>query len=205
MRDFKKTVPFDPGYSALSFSFMENILIAAHEYNAMKAPHQKKFWLTKSEPSLVEFIEKSTAFYLGCILWGGFIHYKFKDSPKEITGNNTEGLSKQELVELDCASEAKAILEYIQSFDRDCKYFIKRPAKISPKIKEFLNSYIEFAQINNNFIGVNKTSDIKIPKAFVCFEKLTEKELDKLCEEIYSAIDAKKIENLLKIELCNNL
>lgn len=199
MKQFKDTVPFDPGYSKISFSFIENIEIAKKEYGSLKANHQKKFWLTKSEPTLVDFINKSAAFYLGCMLWGSFIHYRFKEEPKEISGNNTAGLSEEELQELDCAVEVKSILEYIKSLDRDFKYFINRPAKISPIIKEILESYVEFAKINNNFINVNKTDEVKPPKAFAHFKKLTNKQLDSLCGKIYECIESNKIENLLEI------
>lgn len=201
MRKFDTTVPFDPGFSAISFSFIENIEVAKREFSQLKVSHQKKFWLMKYEPVIVEFIEKSTAFYLGCMLWGSFIHFRFKDSPKAITGNTTDELNTVELKELDCATEAKAILEYIKSFDRDCKYFLGRSAKIAPVIKEILENYVEFAGINNNFIGVKTTNDIKIPNAFTHFEKMTPEQLDELCQNIYSVIDSNKIENLLKISL----
>lgn len=199
MKNFDKSVPFDPGFSAISFSFIENIVTANQDFNSLKASHQKKFWLTKFESTLIEFINKSTAFYLGCILWGGFIHYRFKDEPKEISGNNTLGLSEEELQELDCAIEAKAILRYVESFDRDCKYFLKRPAKTPALITEILENYIEFAGINNNFIGINETNDIKIPKAIDHFKNLSDEQLDVLCEKIYSAIESNKIENLLEL------
>lgn len=124
MKDFDKNVPFDPGFSPLSFSFIENINIVSQDYNRLKANHQKKFWLLKFEPTLIELINKSSAFYLGCMLWGGFIHERFKDNPKEISGNNTKGMSEKELKELDCASESKAILKYIDNINRDYKYFL---------------------------------------------------------------------------------
>lgn len=203
MKDFKENVPFDPGFSPLSFSFIENIATANQDFNSLKANHQKKFWLTKFEPTIVDFINKSSAFYLGCILWGGFIHYRFKENPKDISGNNTVGLSENELQELDCAIEAKAILEYIEIFDRDCKYFLRRPAKIVPLIKKILESYIEFTVGNNNFINVNKTSDIKAPKIIEHFKDLSNEQLDYLCEKIYSTIESGKIENLLDIGFYN--
>lgn len=199
MKNFDKGVPFDPGFSPLSFSFIENIATANQDYNSLKANHQKKFWLTKFEPTIVEFINKSTAFYLGCILWGGFIHYRFKNEPKEISGNNTEGLSEKELQEFDSALEAKAILKYVESFDRDCKYFLRKPAKIPAFIKEILENYIEFARINNNFINVKRTDEVKIPKAIEHFKDLSNEQLDTLCEKIYSAIDSGNIENLLDL------
>lgn len=199
MNNFDKNVPFDPGYSQISFSFVNEINYITEQYKQIKAPHQKKFWLTKFEPTIVDLINKSTAFYLGCLLWGGFIHFRFKDSPKEITGNNTEKLSEAEKKELDCASEAKAILHYIESLDRDCKYFLKRATKVTSIIKEILNSYIEFAQINNNFVDVYNTKDIKLPKVLGHFATLSNEQLDKICEAIYATIESGKIEKLLDI------
>lgn len=201
MHNFEKSVPFDPGFSAISFSFTENIERATYEYSVLKAPHQKKFWLLKHEPVLVEFIEKSAAFYWGCILWGSFINQRFKDSPKKITGNNTEGLSDEEIKNLDCAVEVKSILQYIENFDRDCKYFLKKPARISAKIKDILNNYIEFAALNNNFIGIDTTDKIKLPKIAQGVQKMTDKQLDELCEKIYAAISSNKIEKLIEIDL----
>lgn len=197
---FKDTVPFDPGYSKLAFSFIENITFTNQEYSKLKADHQKKFWLSKMEPTIIELINKSTSFYLGCLLWGGFIRYRFKDDPKEITGNTTKKLSEKEIQELDCAAEAKVIAQYIEIFDRDCKYFLKRPAKISLPIKNILENYIEFAKINENFKNTSKTNDVKLPKALLYFENMTNEQLDKLCENIYATIESGKIENLLKIE-----
>lgn len=199
MNKFDKNVPFDPGYSKLSFSFLDHISYLTASYNQLKAVHQKKFQLSRLEPAIVDLINKSSAFYLGCMLWGGFLNSRFKNEPKEITGNNTIGLSENELQELDCASEAKFILQYIDVFDKDCKYFLKKPAKVQPFIKEILESYIEFANSNNSFINVKKTDDIKLPEALSHFKDLTTEQLDVLCEKIYSIIDSGKIENLFEI------
>lgn len=203
MQDFSKNVPFDPGYSKISFSFPEQVNYLMNNYNQLKAPHQKKFQLTQMEKFIIELINKSTAFYLGCILWGGFIHFRFKDVPKEILGNNTKDLSDKEIKELDCAAEAKNILQYIQLINRDFNYFLRRQIKISPLITEILNSYIEFAKINNNFIGLDNTKDVKIPKSIAHFEKFKNEQLDKLYEKISAAIDSNKIETLLDVGFYN--
>lgn len=200
MNNFDKTVPFDPGFSSISFSFIENIKMANQEYNNLKANHQKKFWLMKVEPTIIDFINKTTAFYLGCILWGGFIHFRFKDNPKGISGNNTVNLTEQERSEIDCATEVKSVLEYIEKFNKDFKYLLKRPAKISNFVIEVLNNYIEFANINNNFINVLNTKDVKVPKRLDHFKKLSDKQLDELCKKIYETIQSNKIENLLDLK-----
>lgn len=203
IRDFKKEfeneVPYDPGYSKISFSFIENIDYILTGYNELKVLHQKKFRLSQLEPTILELITKSTSFYLGCLLWGGFTHYRFKNDPKVYSGNNIVKLSEEAKKELDCATETKFTLEYIKLFDRDCKYLLKRSAKVPPFIIEILETYNEFAEINNNFINVVSTADIKIPKALEHFKNLSENQLDELCAKIYAAIESKKIENLLEI------
>jgi len=203
MLEFKDSVQFDPGFSPISFSFVENISIVTQEYNSLKAQHQKRFWLMKFEPVILDLINKCAAFYLGCILWGGFIHFRFKDESKEISGNTTKNLTEDERNNLDCAADAKAMIEYIQLLDRDCKYFLKRPAKVAIFIKEILEGYIEFAQINNNFIEVNNTNDVKTPKCVEHFESLSKENLDELCEKIHEVIKSSKIELLLDLKFFN--
>lgn len=200
MKNFDKTVPFDPGYSQMSFSFVGNIDFAIDEYKKLKAPNQKKFWLMKNESLLVDFINKSTAFYLGCLLWGAFLHYRFKDSPKEIEGNHSLKLSAEEQKELNCCEEVNAILDYVNSLHRDCKYFLKRPAKIDNFILKILENYIEFAQLNENFVNTKTTDDIKLPKDLAHFDKLSNGQLDSLCEKIYSIIESKQIVSLLDLK-----
>ena len=203
MKKFEASVPFDPGYSSLSFSFIENISFLTQDYSQSKTPHQKKFKLVQLEPKILELINKSAAFYLGCMLWGGTIKAYFKDSPKEITGNHTNKLDEEQKKELDCADEVKFMLEYINFFDRDCKYFLNKPAKISDSVIKILNGYVEFAQINNNFINITKTDEIKLPQSLSHFEKLTKEQLENLYDKIMEAINSGKIEKLLDIGFYN--
>lgn len=204
MRNFDKSVPFDPGFAPMTFSFIEQIKYTQGCYATLKNKVQKKLWLPKVEPQVMKMISLSTAFYLGCTLWGGFIHYRFKENPKKISGNNTMGLSEEELQELDCAVETKAIIEYIKTFDKDCKYFLKRPMNIPPLIKEILNNYIEFTEINNNFINITNTDEIKLPKALEHFKNLPNEDLDNLCEKIYSTIESEQILYLLDLGFYKN-
>lgn len=199
MDNYEKTVPFDPGYSPLSFSFMENIAFMTRDYNNLKTMQQKKFKLSQLTPSILDLINKSTAFYLGCLLWGGFLHSRFKDEPKEISGNHTLKLSPEAAKDLDCAEETKFTLQYIEMFNKDCKYYLNKPAVIAPLIIEILNGYNEFAQINDNFLNVKKTNDIKLPKSLSHFDKLTNAQLDELHDKIKDVISLGKIEGLLEI------
>lgn len=193
MRNFETTVPFDPGYSEKAFSFTEAIKTTQECYAQLTSNSQKKIWLPQAEPEVLKLIELNAAFYLGCILWGGFLANRFKDDPKEIEGNTTLNLSDAEKKDLDCAADAKAALEYIKSFDRDCKYFVRRPMKIKPIIKKIYESYIEFAELNNQFVDVRTTADIKTPKAISHFKGLSYDMLDMLCESIYMIINTEQL------------
>lgn len=199
MQNFEDTVPFDPGYSTITFSFIDNISYLTNDKAQLKSLHQKKFRFIQLEPVILDLIKKSTGFYLGCMLWGAFIHYRFKNKPKEITGNNTTALSDDERSALDCASEAKFILEYIKSFDKDCRYFLNRPSKVFSEIIAILNNYVEFSGLNANFVNVKNTSDIKLPSAFEHFASLSDNQLDVLCKSIYQIIDSGKMEKLLEL------
>lgn len=199
MQNFDKSVPFDPGYSAIAFAFMNEIDYLTQKFCSVRNPNQKRFELARIEKTLVDIINKSSAFYLGCMLWGGFLHSRFKDSPKPIEGNHADDMTEEEKQNADCAFEVKSLLDFIKTFDRDCKYFLKHPAKIEAKTIEILESYIEFAQINNNFIETKLTSDVMIPKNLAHFDSLSAQDLDRLCEKIYNIIDSKDIEKLLEI------
>lgn len=201
MKQFENGVPFDPGYSTIACSFIDNISCITSEFTQLKELHKKKFKLKLIEPSIIELINKCSAFYLGCILWGAYIHYRFKDSPKEILGNNTKDLTSEEIKELDCAEETKFMLEYITQLDRDCKYFLRKPASVPEFIITILKNYNEFAALNKNFIHVNKTDDIKIPADFKYFSDMTDKQLDDLCLKIFEIIESKNIEKILEIGL----
>lgn len=188
MRNFETIVPFDPGYESMAFSFIEQIQNIKNYYAQLKNKAQKTLWLPQVEPQIIKLIEFSASFHLGCILWGGFIGCRFKSNPKEILGNTLQYLNKEELAKLDCAADAKAVLEYIKNFDKDCKYFLKRPMKISPFLIEVFESYIEFAELNENFVNTKTTKDVKLPKALKHFKKLSDAQLDELCDKIYEII-----------------
>lgn len=201
MEKFGETVPFDPGYSKISFSFISNIEQIIREFNSLKTMQQKKFKLLRTEPKITDMLEKSVAFYLGCLLWGAFLKSRFKNEPKEISGNYTLALSMQEQFELDCAQETKFMLAFIEQFKRDCKYYLSKPARIPDFWVEILNAYDEFAVINNNFTSTKTTDDIKLPKLTEHFENLSETQLDEVCAKIEDIISSAKIERLFEIDI----
>lgn len=199
MPNFDKTVPFDPGYSDIAFSFPMHMDYVLGQYRKVKNNNQKKFMLMQLEKQIIDVIEKATSFYLGCILWGGYISFRFKDTPKEIEGNRTSEYIENSEGEWDSAAEVKYIKKFISSFERDCQYLLKRKSKLSENIMPILDSYEEFVDLNGNFVETKSTSDVKVPKVVEHFSNYNEQKLDVLCDLIYKVIENKKIEALLEI------
>lgn len=202
METFKDKVPFDPGYSAIYVPIIGDIEAFAQEYSKLKASHQKKFWLVKFEPQVTNLIEKNSAFYLGCMLWGGFLHFRFPN--KEITGNSTSNISEAERSKFDCAEEVKIVLNFIKNLDRDFVYLLKRHSKVSKFTREILENYVEFAKENKNFIDTKNTNDIKIPELVEHFKDLSPDKLDELYVKIKNAINTSDSNALLNIGFYKN-
>ena len=199
MKKFDKGVPFDPGYSKYAIYFPESITPFLEELALLKSPHQKKFKLSTAEPQIKSLINNCAAFYLGCILWGAFIHHRFKDEPKDVINNPMENLTKKELKDRDYTDEIEFIFQLIAHLDKDFKYFLKKPFQVDDQIIEIFNVYNEFTKLNKNFSNIKISSDVKLPKAVKHFEKLDNKKLDKLYEQIEQIISSGNIEELLKI------
>lgn len=199
MNKFEKGVPFDPGYSKFAIYFPESIQPILEELAELKSPHQKKFKLSLFEPGIHKLINNCAAFYLGCLLWGAFIHYKFKDNPKEIINNPADNLSKEEKLSRDYTEEINFMFKFFEKFDKDFKYFVKKPFKIDDQIIEIFNTYNEFVVLNKNFMKIKLTSDIKLPKALKHFNKLDDKKLDALHKHILEILNSDNIEEILKI------
>lgn len=203
MKQFDNGVPFDPGYSQFAIYFPESIQPIMEELVLIKAPHQKKFKLSLYEAAIKKLINNCAAFYLGCILWGAYINHRFKDAPKEIINNPAENLSKEEKESRDYTEETTFILEFITLMDKNFKYFVKKPFKIDDLVIEIFEAYKEFVLLNDNFMKIKTTGDIRLPEAVKHFKKFDNKKLDLLHKRIIEVIDSGDIDKLLEIGFYN--
>jgi len=197
MSEFLEGVPFDPGYEDLTIPFSFTAESVQFELSKYKAINQKKFRYRALEPVISAAITKVTAFYLGCILWAGYISCKFKSSPKKILNNPFLNIPQEKIDQLDFLDEVECLSNYFEKFEKDCRYFLGRSANIDPGYKTIVENYKEFLTLNNNFLQTTETSDIKLPEGFKYIEKMDEAQLDELYGKIRGAIQSGKIETLL--------
>lgn len=200
MDQFEKGVPFDLGLSNWFISFPDYVKNNVGEPTKLKSINQIKFKLSQSEHGITKYFEKCASVFLGCMLWGGYLSAMYKDNPKEILNNPVLDLSDEEFEKREYYSnEPTYIIEYLNDFDRKCRFYLKRPFKINDQLIDITNNYIKFVEMNNNFRYTRSTSDIKLPDALNHFQTLTKEKLDELYILFSDIIKSDKIENLLNI------
>jgi len=200
MPNFEKSVPFDPGYAQYVIDISENAEAVSFEISRYKSLHQKKFRFSRFEPALLSIIKNNAGFYSGCMLWGAYIHYRFKDNPKEITGNSYVDLDEEQIININFTQNIDFMINYLPKFDKDCKYFLGKPSRVDESLMKIFENYREFVLLNNGFLRTRNTDDIKIPESLNYLKKMSPEELDSMYEKIEAVIQNGKLEDLLEMK-----
>lgn len=151
------TVAFDPGYGQHLTSFINNIEYMYAEINKFKNLGQKKFKFKTFYPQILTLIEQNTAFYLGCMLWATYVTSKKNAT---LTGNHCLGQEYNEELEL---IEVNYMIEFINHFNKDTKYYLNLGYEFPKEKMEILEVYTEFAKLNRGFVDSKTSDDIKLP------------------------------------------
>ena len=197
----KEKVPFDPGYSKFTASFPKEAITHLEEVSKLKQNHQKKFALTNLESQVVPMIRLCASFYLGCVLWGSYLSIKFKDDAREIEGNPVFLLSEEERTKLCYNEEIELITDFINKLEKASVFYLKRSSRLNPELVPYFEIYDKFIRLNDNFINLKSTDEIKIPEEMSHFKKHNSKKLDELKQKIYEIINSEKLEGLLELGL----
>lgn len=153
------TVAFDPGYGQYLTSFINNIEYIYGEVNKFKNLGQKKFKFKTFYPQILALIEQNTAFYLGCMLWATYVK---SQKGATLTGNHCLGQEYNEEMEL---MEINYMVEFINHFNKDTKYYLNLGFEFPRDKMEILETYKEFAKLNEGFVNSKTADDIKIPSS----------------------------------------
>ena len=192
-------VPFDPGYSKFSAQIPQEVTLVLDQIAGLKKPHQKKFEFQKFEMQVAPAIKNSAAIYLGCILWGSYLSHRYKDDPKEISGNVMKEIPQEQQENFDHNKEIDFLTDFIDKLDKSSIYYLKRPAKSGKELIPYLEAYREFTALNNNFFELDSTDQIKLPGAVAHFENYDAQKLDELKLRIEEIINSGKIDRILEL------
>jgi len=167
-------VNFDPGFIRHISAFIPNINYMYGSLNQFANFNQKKLQFRMYYPKVQKLIKNYLGFYMGCMLWAQYIK-QFKD--ENVLNNLCYGgeYSQSEVLE-----EVNFIANYLEQFKKDVKYYIGKSEEIDERYPKILNAYGEFLKINEGFVKLKKTDDIKLPDCLKILDNL---------EEIKSKID----------------
>ena len=191
--------PFDPGFSQLATNFPKEVYGYLDEIAGLKQNHQKKFAFTHLENQIVPIIKQCASFYLGCILWGSYLLWKYKNDVREIEGNPLLSTSEQ----LNIENEIAFILGFIDKFEKSAQFYLKRSSRINLVHLKYLKIYTQFVGLNNDFKNLKFTNEIKLPAEVAHFEHFNEQKLDELKQKIDEIINSESLENILHLGFYN--
>ncbi len=195
----QNTVPFDPGYSEFSTQIPAEAGLILDQIAQLKQSHKRKFEFQKFEMQIVPLIKRCAAVYIGCILWGSYLFHRYKDDPKEISGNAVMELPPEQRSELDYTKNIDFIIELIDKLNKAGNYYLRRSSKAGESLGVYFKAYKEFCELNDNFKSLQTTDQIKLPSAVAHFQDYDIQKLDALKSEIEEIIVLKKIDRLLQV------
>lgn len=150
---------FDPGYGQHLVSLIFSLEDMYGDIQKFRNLGQKKFRFRQYYEGMVKLLRQNTAFYLGCLLWATYL---VNQEESEITNNYCLGKEYDEaksLIELDF------LIKFSNTFSKDTKYYMNTDFKFPEEDSEMLQIYREFAVMNEGFVNIKKTSDLKMPSA----------------------------------------
>lgn len=181
---------FDPGYSQHLVSLIFSLEDMYGDINKFKNLGQKKFRFKQYYPGILKLIRQNTAFYLGCLLWATYLS---NQETGEITGNYCLGKEYDEhksLIELDF------LIKFSQTFSKDTKYYMGIDYKFPEEDESLLGTYREFAVLNEGFVNIKSTSDLKLPDSL---KKPSKEELETIKTTIEKVVSTGNFDLLFDI------
>jgi len=192
-------VKFDPGFSQFTTNFPKEAYSYLNEIAGLKQNHQKKFAFTHLENQIAPIIKQCASFQLGCILWGSYLFWKYKNDTREIEGNTVISLSEEVKNTLNYSEEIDFILGFIDKFEKSAQFYLKRSSRINSEQIKYFESYKQFVKLNDDFKNLKFTNEIKLPDEVAHFENHNEQKLDELKQKIDDVINSGNLENILNL------
>ena len=188
--DTKNDVQFDPGFIQHMSAFEPNIEYVYNSLNSCKNFNQKKMQFKMFYPKIQSLVKNYLGFYLGCILWAVYIKSL---GEKPIVGNLCYG---GEFSENETLEEVDFIKKYLEQLKKDAKYYLGQNFSIDEVSVKLLDTYREFLRLNEGFVKVQTTTDVKLPESL---KAVSEDDLKEIFENIEKVVENGKLYELFAI------
>ena len=169
--DTKDNVQFDPGFIQHMSAFEPNIQYVYNSLNSCRNFNQKKMQFKMFYPKIQSLLKNYLGFYLGCILWAVYIKSL---GEKPIAGNLCYG---GDFSETETLEEVDFIKSYIEQLKKDAKYYLGQNFSIDEESIKVLDAYREFLKLNEGFVKVQTTAEVKLPASLKSVDEAGLKEI----------------------------
>ena len=154
-----KRIEFDPGFAPYIMAFQGTIDYLYSDINRFRNFSQKKMKFMQYYKKVLQIFDNNLGFYVGCLMWAAYI----KTQPQqEILSNHCLG---KEYNEEENVSETRFILQFVELFPKDMKYFLAQNYSFDETTIKLLKTYEEFLTLNKGFVESKYNTDIKLPEA----------------------------------------
>lgn len=157
MSDKLKGLEFDPGFAPYILAFQGTIEYLYADINKFKNLSQRKLKFRQYYKKFLDLLNNNLGFYVGCLMWASYI----KTQPKQKILSNY--CLNQEYNEESNVAETKFMLQFVELFPKDMKYFLGQDYSFDENIIKLLKIYEEFLIINKGFVASKYNTDIKLP------------------------------------------
>ena len=183
-------VQFDPGFIQHMSAFEPNIQYVYNSLNSCRNFNQKKMQFKMFYPKIQSLLKNYLGFYLGCILWAVYIKSL---GEKPIAGNLCYG---GDFSETETLEEVDFIKSYIEQLKKDAKYYLGQNFSIDEESIKVLDAYREFLKLNEGFVKVQTTADVKLPASL---KSVDEADLKEILVGIEQVIENGKLHELFAL------
>lgn len=153
-----KGIEFDPGFGPHIMAFQGTIEYLYADMNRFRNFSQKKLKFMQYYKKILQIFDNNLGFYVGCLMWAAYI----KTQPQqEILSNHCLG---KEYNEGENVSETVFMLQFIELFPKDMKYFLAQNYTFDEKQIKLLEVYKDFLTLNKGFVESKYNTDIKLPE-----------------------------------------
>ncbi len=158
-------IKFDPGFIIHLQAFIPTVEDIYSTINRFKNFGQKRNMFRNYYNRLKSLTDSYIGFYLGCILWA-IVLKREKDKP--VIGNLCWGGVYDEgtLYEVDF------VKDYAKQLVKDAKYYLNDQYELKDFEVKILDLYREFLVLNEGFVALQNTNDIKLPSSIKELENI---------------------------------
>lgn len=151
---------FDPGFAPHLLAFRGMVEYLYLDISRFKNLSQKKLKFRQYYKKILFGFDNNMGFYAGCLMWAAYV----KTQPKqEILNNYCLG---QEYNADENVSETHFMLDFVQQYPRDMKYYLGETYAFDEKLINLIKLYEEFLTLNKGFVETKNNTDIILPSGF---------------------------------------